>query len=437
MRCVSKARGVPLFRISIQAFSGAQPRYDLGVRFFIAQSMPPKRRGNRKSRNMRYLLAAGVLLMSVTTFAVDYQKSLEIVKKYQENFSDLNAAAYMLELAKSDAHPEIITHSMAIYTLHAASVGDSKTCLSAYQSALNRYPTSKTIQYLKALRLFAEPCSTCDGSGHIEKQQQKTCQACNATGRCRRCGGTGQMESSGLRGPTNRGRSSFDLRCLTCGGSGRCGSCGGNPVKSFMAQVPCPACKGALPELNASVAKDGMIRLAQSFRDLLQMACDCEAAYNHAMKSTDPVKQLEELKRCASKYSQAINYSIVREKISEVTKKAETALLERERLQREAEEQKAKDEIQKALLTQKHEELLYHIQNTKTTRVALKGIQGFILDNPKSPIIEKARLMRAELEARLETEQAAATRNHYILMGGGVFVVISLLSWLASCIRFK
>lgn len=387
---------------------------------------------------MKSLLGMALLSMSITGYAVDYQKSLEIVKQYQENFSDLNAAAHMLELAKSDAQPEIITHSMAIYTLHAASVGDSKTSLSAYQSALNRYPSSKTIQYLKSLNLFPDNhCRTCNDSGLVDQTQDKACPTCNATGTCRKCRGTGQMESSGLRGPARSGRSSFDLKCLTCGGGGKCGSCGGSPVKTITIKVPCTACNGVKLEINVTVAKDGLIRLTQSFRDLLQMAYDCETSYTQAMEFTDPIKQAEELQRCLSKYSQSINCGIIREKLSKVSKIAAETKVQRERQQREAEEQKAKDEIQRAVIAQQHEELLFSIGRTTTTRVALKSIHDFIAENPKSPVIQKAKLLRAEIEARMENEQADATRKQYMYMGVGAFLVIGFLSWLASCIRFK
>jgi len=245
------------------------------------------------------------------------------------------------------------------------------------------------------------------------------------------------MASSGLRGPTNRSSSSFDLRCLTCGGSGKCGSCGGNPVKTFSVKVPCTVCSGNKNEINPNIAKDGLIRLTQSFRDLLQMAFDCEDAYKKAMALTDPVLQAEELKRALLKYSQAINCVIIRDKLSKVSKIAEETKEQRERQQREAAEQKAKDDIQRALLAQQHEELLFSIGRTTTARVALKSIQDFINDNPKSPVIQKAKLLRAEIEARMEKEQSDATRKQYMCMGIGAFLVIGFISWIVSCIRLK
>ena len=155
------------------------------------------------------------------------------------------------------------------------------------------------------------------------------------------------------------------------------------------------------------------------------------------MEFTDPIKQAEELQRCLSKYSQSINCGIIREKLSKVSKLAAETKVQRERQQREAEEQKTKDEIQRAVIAQQHEELLFSIGRTTTTRVALKSIHDFIAENPKSPVIQKAKLLCAEIEARMENEQADATRKQYMYMGVGAFLVVVFISWLASCIRFK
>ena len=174
---------------------------------------------------MKNFMAIVVVCLSTVTFALDYQQSLDHLKKYQDGFSDMEAVSHILSLAKSDEHPQIVTHAMALYTLHAGSVGETKICASAYKEALNRYPNAEAITYLKSLNLFPAPCSSCTGTGLVDQQQEKVCRACNRTGRCPKCGGSGNIADTGLRRPSSRSTSqvSFDTRCLTCGGSGRCG----------------------------------------------------------------------------------------------------------------------------------------------------------------------------------------------------------------------
>jgi len=395
---------------------------------------------------MKLFIAFVMLFITATTFAFDYQQSLDLLKKYQDGFSDMETVSHILELAKSDAHPEIVTHAMALYTLHAGSVGETKICVAAYKEALNRYPNAKAITYLKSLSLFPDTCSSCAGTGLVDQQQEKVCLTCNRTGRCPKCGGSGHIDGAGLRrsaniGTSNSSRStsrvSFDTRCLTCRGNGLCGTCGGNPVKPVTSKVPCTVCSNKKEKINADIAHEGLIRLTQSFRDVLQMALDCENAYNRALEQNDATKQLEALQNCTTKYKQAINYSLVSEKISEATKKAQILSIEQARLKREAEEQKARLVAQQEKLAEQHEELLYNIRIIKTTAVAFKSLQAFIIENPNSPILQKAKILRDELEARLEQEKANATRKTYIYIGSGIFLLVCFLSWLASCIKSK
>jgi hypothetical protein len=403
---------------------------------------------------MKKFIAFGMLFITATTFAIDYQQSLDHLKRCQEGFSDIEAISHILSLAKSDAHPEIVTHAMALYTLHAASVGETKICLSAYKEAVNRYPNAKAIIHLKSLNLFPDACSTCAGTGVVDQQQEKVCRSCNRTGKCPKCGGTGRMEDSGLKRSSSNAhdifssrpssRVSFDTRCLTCGGSGRCGSCGGVPLKPVTIKVPCTVCSNKKEKVNADIAQEGLIRLSQSFRDVLQMALDCETYYQKALEQTDATKQLEALKLCSTKYRQAINYSLISEKISDATKKAHVLFLEQERLRKETDAEKARLAVQKAKeekllaqLAEQHEELLYSIRIIKTTSAALNSIKAFISENPQSPIIQKARILREELVARAEQEKADATRKKYIYIGIGIFLLLCFGTWLASCVQSK
>lgn len=397
---------------------------------------------------MKKIIAFGLLFITTTTFAIDYQQSLDHLKRYQDGFSDMEAVSHILSLAKSDEHPEIVTHAMALYTLHAASVSETKICLSAYREALNRYPNAKAILHLKSLNLFPDACSTCAGTGFIDQQQEKACRACNRTGKCPRCKGTGRIEDSGLSRSSSSSRPttrvSFDTRCLTCRGTGDCGACGGNPVTAVATKVPCTTCNNKKEKINTDIAQEGLIRLTQSFRDVLQEALDCEKAYQKAIELTDAKKQLEALELCRTKYNKATNYKLIREKISEATKKANVLFLDQERLRKESDAekarlavQKAKEDIQLAKLAKQHEELLYNIRSIEKTAFALKSLQAFITENPKSPALQKAKLLRDELEARLEEEQADATRKTYIYIGSGVFLLVCFLCWLASCIKSK
>ncbi|MEI6646708.1 MAG: hypothetical protein WCP12_11805 [bacterium] len=388
---------------------------------------------------MRGLLISIVCIITFSSYAFDYQKSLDMLKSFQEKYSDGEGLAYILELAKSDSHPEIVSHAMAIYTLHNGSKGDSKTFLAAFKSVINRYPNSEAVRYLKTLPLLPEPCSSCSGTGLVDQQQKKACTVCNATGSCKRCNGTGQLAREGLRGPvpahqraepnseqTRKFGTSFDLKCITCGGNGRCKSCGGVPIKEYAAKATCTICNGITKEVNAIAAKDGLIRMTQSLWDILQLALDCEALYSKAMAMQYPLQQLEAAKNCVSKYSQAINIGVVKDALHELSVKAEDF----QKQQKDAEQQRLK-------LVQQHEVLLYAIENVKTPSVALRGIEEFIQNNPKSPVMSRARLLRSEIEVRIEKERSSTETKRYIIIGVVLILVIGFLSWIASCIQFK
>ena len=102
-------------------------------------------------------------------------------------------------------------------------------CASNFQgfvSSTNRLQGSPAgREQLKVLVRLCAPCPQCGGAGVIRQR----CVACNGSGRCNHCGGSGWFEYK---------ISKTRMACPKCGKTGRCAACAGQGSSA----VPCVAC---------------------------------------------------------------------------------------------------------------------------------------------------------------------------------------------------
>ena len=421
---------------------------------------------------MKSKLVAASLFAVLALFsrAADLPKLLTSVRNFQSsNYTSKDDMTTILAVAKSEDYESLVVQCMVVYTLYAASIGEAGTCQAGFQSVCKRYPTSDAVLYLRHTLSFSEPCKACFGVGLVQQKSTQGCLTCNQTGICTECAGKGKIKAkTGLRGPVRIGTwyaktrvyradgsytdertpvANFgngqnadpdrsDTRCPVCSGTGKCRSCKGSPLASTVLNVPCRVCDGKAREINTSMARAGLTGSTKGLYDLVRQAVDCEAAFAKAMLERDPYKQLDALNVCLTTYEKAVNIDVVRDAKNEL----ETDVIAFKKLS-ESEEaarvaKKAQQDEQKRVLLQQHEDILLAIQTAKVPRVALEQIQTFLADNPDSPVVVKAKLLLAEAEQRVADEQKIEQRNRYIALGVVALVVLAVLGWLLSCIRF-
>lgn len=74
---------------------------------------------------------------------------------------------------------------------------------------------------------YLKPCPACEATGLVERE----CRSCDGTGKCSKCGGTGERDSEFM---------DRTVHCTTCRGTGKCSTCGGDGKLTSR----CTACEG-------------------------------------------------------------------------------------------------------------------------------------------------------------------------------------------------
>lgn len=409
------------------------------------------------------LIASSLFVVfSLFSSAADLPKLLARVSTFQNNYTNKEDIAAILAVAKSEDYEALVVQCMVVYTLYAGSIGDVQTCQRGFQSICSRYPASDAVLYLRELRLFPQPCTTCLGVGTIQQKSEQGCATCQASGVCLECAGKGKIAGkTGLRGPVrvgpwyartrvyhdgassnertviaNYGSSQsteterLNVRCPVCSGSGKCRSCKGSPLTSIMSR--CPSCEGRQKEINAEMAKAGLVDASNALYKSLRLAISCESTYEKALLERDPYKQLDALNGCLASHATAFNLDVVRD----VKNELEKDVVEFKKLRETEEAARTAKIAQQENQKQQQEDILVAIQSSKAPRVALEQIRAFIADNPESSVMVKAKLILAETTQRVADEQKIAQRNRYIFFGVVALVVLAIIAWLINCINF-
>ena len=422
---------------------------------------------------MKKLIVVVFFAYVIASVGAEYTLLLEAVEKCQIGYSDQDAVDIILKVARSEDYEEVVTRCMGIYTLQMGAKGDAGRCQSGFQSVCNRYPDSDVVRQLRELSIFPSPCPACKGIGVVQKISVSECSSCRNSGSCRRCNGTGTVKGKniGLMGRRRVGlwktkRNIYDryghrsviydygqnennspsdnrrdIKCPVCKGRGVCTSCKGSPNKERLVNVKCPTCNGVSKGINISAARAGLIRLCQDTKEMLQKAVDCENAYIEAMLIEEPHKQLELLNSCIAKYDGAFNLSMVYEARDDLNKQC--AQEKRDRFDRAkevvAEKQKKAKEVSltKRQTYEAHKDALRWISGTTCNYAALLEITRFLEENPDTPLIVEAQLLKGSLENKMAAERKAAKRKRNLLMGCGGVACLIFLWWLVSAVKSK
>ncbi len=116
-----------------------------------------------------------------------------------------------------------------LYTLGSLASGNSEEGLAMRAAMRKAFPGDDLLQDLADARLF-RPCGECE-NGMV----REPCTACNGTGRCPICKGTGQQTTQGM------GKEVRKVKCMYCPDHpGKCKTCAG--TKGY--PTPCPVCSG-------------------------------------------------------------------------------------------------------------------------------------------------------------------------------------------------
>ena len=124
---------------------------------------------------------------------------------------------------RRDADPESSQYALALGALQSLLTGDLEN---AKRLILIVEEKGVEVQGIDRDSLFVE-CGTCGGEGRVELD----CVACKGTGRCPKCGGAGQRDSSIGKG---------SVHCTTCRGTGDCSECAG----AGSSVSACKVCRG-------------------------------------------------------------------------------------------------------------------------------------------------------------------------------------------------
>jgi len=371
--------------------------------------------------------------MSLCAEETKYPYILDAVAQYKQSYSDTNALQVIFETARSDDHEAVVTHCMAIYTLHMGKENRASVCQGGYKAILTRYPDSDIARQMRALSLFPDPCPTCKGLGVVQKQSVSACSSCLNSGQCNKCGGTGRVRHGGvgLRGPVPRGnhiqssitfynpggnviyrsrqrnyaRASsapsaipqITIPCSNCRGTGRCPVCYGEPKKARMVNVRCPSCNGVAKGISTAVAESALATVCENTAKLLNMAIDCENSFLEICEMTDLFKQQEMLADAIKRHEKAFNLDLLFGLKDEVDKQAAG-------LRKEAEAAAQKK------ITE-HKALFEKIRALSDKQIALEEINAFLAGKPESPLKKDFELHAKELHQKLLKNKKTPREN--------------------------
>jgi hypothetical protein len=124
---------------------------------------------------------------------------------------------------RKDADPESSQYALALGVLQSLLIGDLNN---AKRLILIVEETGVEVQGVDRDSLFVV-CGTCNGEGQVELD----CAVCKGTGKCVKCGGTGERDSTIGKG---------SVHCTTCRGTGECPECGG----AGSTVSACKVCRG-------------------------------------------------------------------------------------------------------------------------------------------------------------------------------------------------
>ncbi|MDD4621827.1 MAG: hypothetical protein PHG71_01165, partial [Kiritimatiellae bacterium] len=75
-----------------------------------------------------FVLVCACACASLYAEETKYPYILDAVAQYMQDYSDTNALQVIFETARSDDHEAVVTHCMAIYTLHMGKENRASVC---------------------------------------------------------------------------------------------------------------------------------------------------------------------------------------------------------------------------------------------------------------------------------------------------------------------
>ncbi len=184
----------------------------------------------------QYVAQTFMILLGVITFGAGETNTIpdtaNLLKQLAANPYDKTLLATLAKTAVGVSNAEDRARYVTVYCLGALATDDNDVAAKGKAYLAKSFPSSS---YLKTLSIdnLGDACPVCQGGGKVEG----ACSACNGSGKCTTCRGTGSVKRSGYSGGRfveNTGN------CTDCRGSGECKECKGRGK----ATKTCTRCAG-------------------------------------------------------------------------------------------------------------------------------------------------------------------------------------------------